>query len=428
MGREQLLHVTVTLLLNLLDLLVLRDCFFELVHGCLFLFNLLLEFGQDFVLVFVCGLIQSHVFFQPLQSFFHFNPVTKEVVVVFFLSTVLIVIVLVLSLGHLFISQKFLDLCRLFPVQLVLQSLVSNLFLRLQLHLEFLILGIGKFLGLSKLLSLIIELLSHLSKELHLDVEELDLNFGLFNLLAQFCGLLQRSLVVFHCLKVFYDLRGVGNELVQFLLLAVFQCGDKLDFKVVPVLVFIIEGRLFVLVNFVFVVSRFRLVAVVVQRAQLSIERVVLLAVVALVPIQLTVKHLLTITELTLLILESLRLLLDDLDLSIEDELLPLDLQRLLAQILQISVEVALHLRILRLEQADVLVTGLIIVVQATNAALLLIFDHLLTQDFELQFHEVDLLLQVDDVLIGLVHVRVATELPRSELLLLLASEVHHWG
>ena len=74
------------------------------------------------------------------------------------------------------------------------------------------------------------------------------------------------------------------------------------------------------------------------------------------------------------------------------------------------------------------LVTGLIIVVQAANAALLLIFDHLLTQDFELQFHEVDLLLQVDDVLIGLVHVRVATELPRSELLLLLASEVHHWG
>ena len=146
-------------------------------------------------------------------------------------------------------------------------------------------------------------------------------------------------------------------------MLAVFQSGDKLHLEVVPVQVLLIEGRLFVLVDLVFVVSRLRLVAMVVEGAQLSIESVVLLAVIALVPVKITVEHLLTLTELILLALETLSLLLDDLDLGIKDELLSLDLQRLLAQVLQISVEVTLHLRILRLKQADVLVTSLVIVV-----------------------------------------------------------------
>ena len=37
-----------------------------------------------------------------------------------------------------------------------------------------------------------------------------------------------------------------------------------------------------------------------------------------------------------------------------------------------------------------------------------------------------DLLLQIDDILICLIHVRIGTELTWSQLLLLLASEVHH--
>ena len=69
--------------------------------------------------------------------------------------------------------------------------------------------------------------------------------------------------------------------------------------------------------------------------------------------------------------------------------------------------------------------TCLVIVIQATDSTLLLIFNDLLSEDFKLKLHEVDLLLQVNDILISLVHVRVVTQLPRSQLLLLLATEVH---
>ena len=73
-------------------------------------------------------------------------------------------------------------------------------------------------------------------------------------------------------------------------------------------------------------------------------------------------------------------------------------------------VEVTPHLLVLRLKQIDVLVTGLVIVVQATNTALFLILNDLFFQNFKFQVHEVDLLLQVQDVVIAeLVHIRVIT-------------------
>ena len=72
--------------------------------------------------------------------------------------------------------------------------------------------------------------------------------------------------------------------------------------------------------------------------------------------------------------------------------------------------------------------TCLVIVIQATNSTLLLIFNDLLSEDFKLKLHKVDLLLQVNDILISLVHVRVVTQLPWSQLLLLLATEVHSHG
>ena len=71
------------------------------------------------------------------------------------------------------------------------------------------------------------------------------------------------------------------------------------------------------------------------------------------------------------------------------------------------------------------LVRGLVIIIEATNAGLLLILDNLLSQNLKLKLHKVDLLLQVDDVVVGCIDVRVISELAGSLLLLLLSSEIH---
>jgi len=129
-----------------------------------------------------------------------------------------------------------------------------------------------------------------------------------------------------------------------------------------------------------------------------------------------------------LIALELLRLFFDDFELSVEHELLTFHLKALLGQVLERPIEIAPHLAILVLEQADVLVRGLIVVVHASNARLLLILDDLLAQDFELQLHEMDLLLQVNDIIIGCIDIRVLPELARIQLLLLLTTEVHGDG
>jgi len=72
---------------------------------------------------------------------------------------------------------------------------------------------------------------------------------------------------------------------------------------------------------------------------------------------------------------------------------LTFDLKRLLVQIVALFIEITLHLSILSFEQANMLMTGLIVIVETADARLLLILKHLLLQDFEFQFHEMDLLL-----------------------------------
>lgn len=70
----------------------------------------------------------------------------------------------------------------------------------------------------------------------------------------------------------------------------------------------------------------------------------------------------------------------------------------------------------------------LVIVEEAADAGLLLVFSHLFSEDFQLQLHKVDLLLQVDYVLICWVDVGIVSELARSQLLLVLPSEIHGNG
>ena len=191
---------------------------------------------------------------------------------------------------------------------------------------------------------------------------------------------------------------------------------------------FLGEGNVLILMQLVFKVDRLTAICVIAQRADLPLEMTLLLEVFLVISGQLPSFITGLLRELLLVRLQLLSLLLDDLELGIEDEFLAFDLKALLGQLLKIPIKVAPHLRILVLQQADMLVRGLVIIVEATDAGLLLVLDHLLTQDFQLELHEVDLLLQVDDVVIGRINVRVLTELAGSLLLLLLTSEIHGDG
>ena len=89
------------------------------------------------------------------------------------------------------------------------------------------------------------------------------------------------------------------------------------------------------------------------------------------------------IDKIGFFILELVSLLLDDFYLSIEDEFLSLDFESLLLQVNESLVKITAHLAVLVLQETNVLVRGLLVVVEAANARLLLIFDHFLLQYFE---------------------------------------------
>ena len=89
------------------------------------------------------------------------------------------------------------------------------------------------------------------------------------------------------------------------------------------------------------------------------------------------------IDKIGFFILELVSLFLDDFYLSIENELLSLNFKSLLLQVNESLVEVTAHLAILVLQKTDVLVRGLFVVVEATDARLLLILDNFLLQYFE---------------------------------------------
>lgn len=174
-----------------------------------------------------------------------------------------------------------------------------------------------------------------------------------------------------------------------------------------PVQVLLFEGLFAVLVDLVVEVDALTIVDGVVESFAFAFERHLLASVLTVRLRQLALLAAGRVGEFALAALQLGHLLLEDLDLSVEHELLPLDLERLLGQVLDSAVEVAPHLPVLVLQQTDVLVRRLVVVVKTADSRLLFILDHLLPQNFELELHEVDLLLEVDDVLVSGVDVGV---------------------
>lgn len=110
---------------------------------------------------------------------------------------------------------------------------------------------------------------------------------------------------------------------------------------------------------------------------------------------------------LELLLLDLVVLRYHDVDLRVEYELLPDYFELEFVELLDFLVIVATHLLILLLQERYVLEARLLVVKETADARLLLIFNHFLLQDLKLELHEVDLLLEVRDVLIVYVPVRV---------------------
>ena len=92
------------------------------------------------------------------------------------------------------------------------------------------------------------------------------------------------------------------------------------------------------------------------------------------------------------------------------------------------AIEVTPHLGILGLQESDVLMARLVVVIKIADAGFLLILKDLLPQYLQLKFHEVDLLLEVDDVVVRVVLVGVFAESTRILLFLLLTSELHSYA
>ena len=84
---------------------------------------------------------------------------------------------------------------------------------------------------------------------------------------------------------------------------------------------------------------------------------------------------------LELLLLDLVVLRYHDVDLRVEHELLPDDLELVLVELLDLLVVVSPHLLVLLLEERDVLEAGLLVVEETADARFLLIFNHFLLQD-----------------------------------------------
>ena len=71
--------------------------------------------------------------------------------------------------------------------------------------------------------------------------------------------------------------------------------------------------------------------------------------------------------EMSLGVFEGLGLLFNDFDLRVQYKLLTFHFERLLIQINNLLIVITSHLRILSLQQTNMLVTGLIIVIETAN-------------------------------------------------------------
>ena len=131
--------------------------------------------------------------------------------------------------------------------------------------------------------------------------------------------------------------------------------------------------------------------------------------------------------EITFSSLKLQCLIFNDFYLRIKNKALALNLQGGLCRLSHFTIKVFLHLCILSFKHADMLVWALLVVEHATDTRLFLIFDHLLLENFELECHKVDLLLQIDNIVVSCIFVWILSNYTRCALILSTELHLMHW-
>lgn len=106
------------------------------------------------------------------------------------------------------------------------------------------------------------------------------------------------------------------------------------------------------------------------------------------------------IKHFTVAPLHSLQLLFVGHALCVEHELVAHSFKLYAMDIVKVLVHLAAHLTVLFLKNSDVLMRSFVVVEESTNSRALFIFNDFLFQNFKLELHEVDLLLQILNILV----------------------------
>jgi len=307
---------------------------------------------------------------------------------------------LIVLLSCLLLSDKLLNLYVLITLQFGLKALQCKILLGSSLLLELFIFDFSESLSLSELLLLVVEVLGDVLELLYLDLLHLEVDAGVEYLLAQLGLLGEPGLVLDEAGYLGLDIAACRLEVLDLELLVGDQLRVELDLHLVTHLAQLVECVILDYVHSALVVFVALPVLVLLLEADVVLGVDALLGDLLELPVELGVSLEVDGVVVALLVLHLLVLREHDVDLRVEHELLPDDLELELVQLLDALVVVATHLLVLLLEEGDVLEGGLLVVEERADAGLLLVLHDLLLQDLQLQLHEVNLLLQVLDVLV----------------------------
>ncbi len=179
-----LLQMSILLLFGLLNLAMCDTLFIQIVNFSLLFLNFSSELQKKLVLLRNDLGVISKLNIETLQFLLEFHLITQQVIISFLLRAEFVLHVFILCLDHFIISQKLFDSCTFFSIESLLETFIGDFFLSFELGLQFFVLAVCQLFLFDKLFSFVVELFSHLCQQLHLNVQELDLNLCIENLLS----------------------------------------------------------------------------------------------------------------------------------------------------------------------------------------------------------------------------------------------------
>jgi hypothetical protein len=254
----------------------------------------------------------------------------------------------------------------------------------------------------------------------------LERHVHLLDLCGVLVGLVDQRLELRHVHILLVRLFSGAHQLVEFRLLRGPEVGDVLVVALKPAGVVLPEDGTLVEDHGILIVLRCLLLVCALVGPALSLQAQLDLLCILTTLLSFINAFLHRCLILDIILIELLHLSSNRVDLGVQDELLTKNVKSRLLQLLFFLFKVLAHLHVLSLKKQNVLVRSLLIIEQGSNTGLLLVLNYLFFQDFELQFHEMDLLLKVGNVFILNRGIRILTECCLS--VFVLTAELHGIG